>query len=106
MIPKDGVGANQINEELARGEKRGCLPEMLFTMMMSVALDGKFDACCPILDSDESGWGPEINHVPRRLVLSLFAFFTDIPNHNLTASSLQLQRELQGLCRSRAFSVH
>ena len=67
---------------------------MLFTMMTSVAPDRKFDACCSILDSDESGWGSEINQVPRRLVLSLFTFFTDVPNNSLTASSLELQREL------------
>ena len=44
---------------------------MLYTMMMSVALDEKFDARCSSLDSDGRGCCPEINHIPRRLVLSL-----------------------------------
>ena len=75
-------------------------------MVASVALDEKFDACCPILDRDDRGWGTEINHVPRRLGLSLFAFATDIPNNDFTAISFQLQRELQGLFWSRGFSMH
>ena len=73
---------------------------------MSVALDEKFDACCSILDRDVRGWGSEINHVPRRLVLSLSAFFTDIPNDGLIAIPFQFQRELQGPFWSRVFSVH
>jgi len=44
------------------------------TMMMSVALDGKFDGHCSILDSDDRGLGFEINYILRRLVPSLFAF--------------------------------
>jgi len=56
--------------------KMGCLLEVVVvqTMMTSVALDGKFDGHCSILDSDDRGLGFEINYIPRRLVLSLFAF--------------------------------
>ena len=53
--------------------------------MVGVALDGKFNAGCSILDRDDRGRGPEINNVPRRLLLSLFASFTDIPNDSLIA---------------------
>ena len=42
--------------------------------MLSVALNKKLDARCSILDSDDRGLGSEINYIPRRLVLSLFAF--------------------------------
>jgi hypothetical protein len=53
----------------------GCLLEgvVVQTMMLSVALDEKFDVYCSILDSDDRGLGSEINYIPRRLVLSLFA---------------------------------
>ena len=54
--------------------------------MMGVAPNEKFNVCCSILDGDDRGWGSEINDVPRRLVLSLFAFLTDIPNNSLIAS--------------------
>ena len=76
-------------------------------MVMGVALDGKFYFRCSILDGDDCGWGSEINHIPRRLVLSLFAFSADIPKNSLTARSFQFQRELQGqYFWSRVFSVH
>jgi hypothetical protein len=54
----------------------GCLLEgvVVQTMMLSVALDEKFDAYCFILDNDNRGLGSEINYIPRRLILSLFAF--------------------------------
>ena len=75
--------------------------------MMRVALDGKFDVGCFTLDRDDRSRGSEINHVPRRLVLSPFTFFTDINNNTLTTltvSSFQFQRELQGPFWSRVFS--
>ena len=76
--------------------------------MIRVALDGKFDAGCSILqDRYDRSCGSEIHDVQRRLVLSPFTFYTDIPNNTLTTltvSSFQFQRELQGPIRSRAFS--
>ena len=75
-------------------------------MMKSVAFDEEFDARCSILDGDDRSVGPEINYVPRPLVLSLCAFWTDTLNNSLTASFLQFQRELQGLFWNIAFSVH
>ena len=57
--------------------------------MMGVALDGKFYARYSILDGDNCGLGSEINHIPRRLVLPLFAFYTDIPKNGLTARTFQ-----------------
>ena len=54
--------------------------------MMGIAPDEKLNACCSILDRDDGGRGSEINDVPRRLVLSLFTFFTDIPNNTPIAS--------------------
>ena len=75
--------------------------------MRSVALDGKFDARCPILlDSDGRGWGSEINHIPRRLILSLLTLWTDLPNNSLTTRSFQFQKELQGPVWFREFYVH
>jgi len=74
--------------------------------MMSVALDEKFDARCSILDSNGRGWGSEIDHIPRRLVLSLLTLWTDIPNNSFTTHSFQFQRELQRPFLSRAFPVH
>ena len=74
--------------------------------MMGVAFDEKFDACCSILDGDDRGRGSEINDVPRRLVLSLFTFFTDIPDSGLTAGPFQFQRELQGSFWTRTFFMH
>jgi hypothetical protein len=44
------------------------------TVMLSVALDEKFDAHCSILDIDDRGLGSKINYIVRRLVLSPFAF--------------------------------
>lgn len=73
---------------------------------MGVALDEKFYVHCSILDGDDRGWGSEINHIPRRLVLPLFAFPTNIPKNSLTARSFQFQREPQGPFGSRAFSMH
>jgi len=63
--------------------------------MMSVAFDEEFDVRCSILDRDVRGWGSEINYVPRCLVPSLFAFFTDIPDNSLTVGPFQFQRKLQ-----------
>ena len=74
--------------------------------MVGVALDEKFYVRRSILDGDDCGWGSEINHIPRRLVLPLFAFSTDILENSLTARSFQFQRELQGPVWCRAFSVH
>ena len=59
--------------------------------MMGIAPDEKFDARCSILDGNDRGCGPEINDVPGRLVLSLFASFTDILNNSLTVGSFQFQ---------------
>ena len=75
-------------------------------MMMSVAPNEKLDVRCSILDSYVRSWSSEIDHVPRRLVLSLFAIFTDISNNIPTSSPFQFQRELQGPFWSRAISVH
>ena len=86
--------------------KTGLLPEMHYVVVTGIALDEKFYVRCSILDDDDRGWGPEINDIPRCLVLSLFTSFTDIPNNSLTASFFQFHRELQGLFRSRGFSVH
>ena len=74
-------------------------------MVMGVAFDEKLYVCCSILDVDDRGWRSEINDIPRRLVLSLFTFFTNIPN-SLILGSFQFHRELQGLFWSRGFSVH
>ena len=74
--------------------------------MESVALDGKFDARCPILDGDGRGWGSEINHIPRCLVLSLLTLWTDILNNGFTTHSFQFQRELQGPFWFKEFLVH
>ena len=54
----------------------GCLLEgiVVHAVMLSIALDGKFDGHCSILDNDDRGLGSEINYIPCRLVLSLFAF--------------------------------
>ena len=79
---------------------------MLITVMMGVALDGEFDARCPILDRDGRGTGSEINHIRRRLVLSLHTLLTDIPNNSSAIHSFQFQRELQELFWFRAFPVH
>ena len=85
----------------------GCLLEMSPAMMMSVALNEEFDVRCSILDSYVRGWSPEIDYIPRRLVLSLFfAIFTDISNNIPSSSSFQFQRELQGPFWSRGVSVH
>ena len=73
---------------------------------MSVALNEEFDARCSILDSYDRSWSSEIDHIPRRLVLSLFAIFTDISNNIPTSSPFQFQKELQGPFWSRAISVH
>ena len=43
-------------------------------MMVSVAPNGEFDGRCFILNSNDGGWGSEIDDIPRRLVLSIFAF--------------------------------
>jgi hypothetical protein len=86
--------------------KQGCLPEMRCAVVTGVALDEKFYVRCSILDDDDRSWGPEIDHIPCRLVLSLFAFFTNIPNNSLTASSFQFHRKLQEPFRSRGISVH
>jgi len=94
------------HEELVKGEKRGFLPEICDTVVISVALDEEFDLRCSVLDSHGRGWGSEIDHIPCRLILSLFAFFTNIPENSLTASSFQFQRELQGSLCSKALSVH
>ena len=85
--------------------KQGCLPEIHYAVVMGVALDEKFYIRCSILDGDGRGWSSEINHIPRCLVLPLFATFTDIKN-GLTTRSFQFQRELQGPFWSRAFLVH
>jgi len=75
--------------------------------MLSVALDGEFDGHCFILDGDDRGLGSEINYIPRRLVLSLFAFWTNILNNSPTGGSSQFQGELQGLfwCRVDVVTV-
>ena len=86
--------------------KLGCLLEMGCAMMMSVALNEEFDVCCPILDSYDRGWSSEIDDIPRRLVFSLFAIFTDISTNIPTSSPFQFQRELPAPFWSRAISVH
>jgi hypothetical protein len=75
-------------------------------MMLSVALNEKFDGRCSVLDSDGRGLGSEINHIPRRLVLSLFAFWTNMLNNSPTSSPTQSQRELQGVFWCRVIYVH
>ena len=79
-------------------------------MMRSVAFNKKFKARCRCssldIDSDDRGISPEINYVPRRLVLSLFAVWTDTRDNSLTVSSFQLQGKLQVLFRNIAFLVH
>jgi len=75
--------------------KMGCLPEIRYAVMMSVAFDEKFYVRCSILDRDDRGWGSEINYVPRCLVPSLFAFFTNILDNSLAVDSFQFQRKLQ-----------
>ena len=73
---------------------------------MSVALNKELDARCSILDSYVRGWSSEIDHIPRRLILSLFAIFTDVSNNIPTSSHFQFQGELQGPFWSRAIAVH
>ena len=75
-------------------------------MVMSIALDEKFDVRRSILDSYDRGWSSKIDYIPRRLVLSLFAIVTDIPNNSLTSGPFKFQRELQRPFWSRAFFVH
>ena len=75
-------------------------------MMLSVALDEKFDVRCSILNGYDRGWSTEVDYIPRRLVLSLFASVTYIPDNCLTSSPFQFQRELQGRFWSGTFCVH
>lgn len=107
VIPKNGVGASQNMRNFSE-VKMGCSPEVLYTMMRRVAFNEKFEARCSGLDidSDDRSVGPEINYVPRCLILSRFAFWTNTPNGSLASRSFQFQRELQELFWNNAFSVH
>jgi hypothetical protein len=64
--------------------------------MLSVALNEELDARGSILDINDSRCGSEIYDIPRGLVLSPFAFYTNILNKGLIGSTSQFQRELQG----------
>ena len=79
---------------------------MHYAVVTGIALDEKFYVRFSIFDGDDRSWRSEINDIPRRLVLPLFTFFTNIPNNSLTAGLFQFHRELQGPFWSRGFSVH
>ena len=87
MVLKNGIDASQIRKKPARAET-SCLPEgmVVKTVMLSVALDGKFDTRNSILNGDGRGLGFEIDHIPRRLGLSFFAFRANKLNSITTTS--------------------